>query len=131
VAEYLPPKEDEADRRHIISIFKLVQDLIAPSEVKGRSRFQLLIDKLPPAHKARMFAGAALNSAEQSMASVLSTVLSRLNAFLDSEMEQILCFDTAIDAERFAFEKSAIFVVLPEEDTTKYFRVSLHTHGVG
>ncbi|MDR0491657.1 MAG: type IV secretory system conjugative DNA transfer family protein [Oscillospiraceae bacterium] len=125
VAEYLPPNEGESDKRHIISVFKLVQDLVAPSKVKGKSQFQLLIDKLPPAHKARMFAGAALNSAEQAMASVLSTVLSRLNAFLDSEMEQILCFDTAIDAEKFCNEKSAIFVVLPEEDTTKYFMVSL------
>jgi type IV secretion system protein VirD4 len=125
LAEYLPPDKEENDKRHIISIFKLVQDLIAPSNVKGKSLFQLLIDKLPPEHKARMFAGAALNSAEQAMASVLSTVLSRLNAFLDSEMEQILCFDTAIDAEKFCNEKSAIFVVLPEEDTTKYFMVSL------
>lgn len=57
--------------------------------------------------------------------SVLSTILSRLNAFLDSEMEQILCFDTAIDAERFCNEKSALFIVLPEEDLTKYFMVSL------
>ena len=39
-------------------------------------------------------------------------------------MEQILCFDTAVDAEKFCNEKSAIFVVLPEEDTTKYFMVS-------
>jgi len=76
-------------------------------------------------HKAKWFAGAALNSAEQAMASVLSTVLSRLNAFLDSEMEQILCFDTAIDAETFCNEKSAIFLILPEEDNTKYFMVSL------
>ena len=59
------------------------------------------------------------------MASVLSTVLSRLNAFLDSEMEQILCFGTAIDAEVFCNEKSAIFIMLPEEDQTKYFMVSL------
>ena len=59
------------------------------------------------------------------MMSVISTVLSRLNAFLDSEMEQILCFDTAIDAETFCNEKSAIFIVLPEEDQTKYFMVSL------
>jgi type IV secretion system protein VirD4 len=125
LAEYIPPKEGEADKRHIISVFKLVQDLIAPSKVKGKSQFQLLIDKLPGEHKARMFAGAALNSAEQAMASVLSTVLSRLNAFLDSEMEQILCFDTAIDAERFCNTKSALFVLLPEEDTTKYFMVSL------
>jgi len=128
IAEYLPPTEidgKKVDCRHIISVFKLVQDLLAPSKVKGKSQIQLLMDKLPPDHKARWFAGAALNSAEQAMASVLSTVLSRLNAFLDSEMEQILCFETAIDAEKFCNQKSALFIVLPEEDLTKYFMVSL------
>jgi type IV secretion system protein VirD4 len=125
LAEYVTPSGGGADKRHIISAFKLIQDLLAPSGLRGRSRFQLLLEKLPPEHKARMFAGAALNSVEQAMQSVISTALSRLNAFLDSEMEQILCFDTAIDAERFCREKSAIFVILPEEDTTKYFMVSL------
>jgi len=126
IAEYLPPTEDvPSERRHIISVFKMVQELLAPSRVKGKNQFQLLMDKLPADHKARWFAGAALNSAEQAMMSVMSTVLSRLNAFLDSEMEQILCFDTAVDAERFCNEKSAIFIVLPEEDLTKYFMVSL------
>lgn len=128
LAEYMAPIEvdgEKKDCRHIVSVFKLVQDLMAPSKVKGKSQFQLLMDKLPSDHKARWFAGAALNSAEQAMASVLSTVLSRLNAFLDSEIEQILCFDTAIDAEKFCQEKSAIFIVLPEEDATKYFMVSL------
>ena len=38
----------------------------------------------------------------------MSTALSRLNSFLDTEMEQVLCFDTAVDAERFCQEKSAI-----------------------
>ncbi|HBR07631.1 MAG TPA: conjugal transfer protein TraG [Clostridiales bacterium] len=126
LAEYLPPTDDDPrERRHIISVFKMVQELLEPSNVRGKSQFQLLMAKLPPEHKARWFAGAALNSAEQAMASVMSTVLSRLNAFLDSEMEQILCFDTAIDAERFCSEKSAFFIVLPEEDLTKYFMVSL------
>ena len=111
--------------RHIISAFKLVQDLLAPSEVQGKNRFQLLIEKLPLEHKARWFAGAALNASEGGMASVLSTVLSRLNAFLDSELEQVLCFDTAVDAERFCREKSAVFLVLPEEEPTKHFLVGL------
>lgn len=126
LAEYLPPTEDDPrERRHIISVFKMVQELLEPSTVRGKSQFQLLMAKLPEDHKAKWFAGAALNSAEQAMASVMSTVLSRLNAFLDTEMEQVLCFDTAIDAERFCNEKSAIFIVLPEEDLTKYFMVSL------
>ena len=126
LAEFLPPdKEHPQERRHIVSVFKLVQDLLEPSKVKGKSHFQLLMGKLPPDHKARWFAGAALNSAEQAMASVMSTVLSRLNAFLDSELEQVLCFDSAIDAEKFASEKSAIFLILPEEDTTKNFMAGL------
>jgi len=120
IAEYCEPKQ-----RHIVSVFKLIQDLLAPSGVKGRTLFQMLLAHLPDEHKTKWFAGAALNSAEQAMQSVLSTALSRLNAFLDSELEQILCFDTAIDAERFCTKKSAIFLVMPEEDNTKYFIISL------
>ncbi|NCB43153.1 MAG: type IV secretory system conjugative DNA transfer family protein [Clostridia bacterium] len=126
VAEYLQPEEcDKSEKRHIVSVFKLVQELLAPSQIAGRNQFQLLMEKLPPEHKSKWFAGAALNTSEQAMASVMSTVLSRLNAFLDTAMEQILCFDAAIDAEKFCNEKSAIFIVLPEEDNTKYFMVSL------
>lgn len=66
-----------------------------------------------------------MNSPQQQMLSVISTALSRLNSFLDTEMEQILCFDTAINAEKFCSEKSAIFIVMPEEDASKYFMVSL------
>ena len=83
------------------------------------------MDSLPETHKALWFAGAALNSADQAMASVMSTVLSRLNAFLDSELEQVLCFDSAIDAETFASQKSAIFLVLPEEYPSKNFMAGL------
>lgn len=120
VSEFCDPLE-----RHIISVFKLVQDLLAPSKVKGMNQFKLLLDRLPESHKARWFAGAALNTSEQSMQSVLSTALSRLNAFLDSELEQILCFDSVIDAERFCSEKTAIFLCMPEEDNTKHFLISL------
>ncbi|MFI3327323.1 MAG: type IV secretory system conjugative DNA transfer family protein [Clostridia bacterium] len=124
VAEFLPHKQ-----RHIVSVFKLVQDLLEPiPPIKGKppkTQFQVLMEKLPDTHKAKWLSGAALNSSEQGMASVLSTVLSKLNAFLDSEMENILCFDTEIDAEKFCTEKSAVFIILPEEDPLKYFMVSL------
>ncbi len=91
IAEFAPPEQ-----RHIVSVFKLIQDLLAPSGVKGKNQFQLIIEKLPPEHKTRWFAGAALNTSDQAMASIMSTAMSRLNAFLDSELEQILCFDTML-----------------------------------
>lgn len=120
IAEFCPSRQ-----RHIVSVFKVVQDLLKPSNVKGKTRFQSIMDLLPDDHKAKWFAGAALNTGEQAMMSVLSTVLSKLNAFIDSEIEQILCFETTVDIERFCAEKSAIFLVMPEEDNTKHFLISL------
>ena len=125
LAEYVPLDSAGHEKRHIVSVFKLVQELLAPSGQGKKTGFQVLMDNLPSTHKARWFAGAALNTSEQGMASVMSTVLSRLNAFLDSELEQVLCFDSTIDAEHFAAEKSAIFLVLPEEDNTKNFMAGL------
>jgi type IV secretion system protein VirD4 len=115
----------EKNQRHIVSVFKLIQDLLAPSGTKGKNQFQLLMERLPNEHKSKWFAGAALNTGDQAMQSVMSTALSRLNSFLDSELEQILCFDTAIDAEKFCSEKSAVFVIMPEEDPNKFFMISL------
>ena len=125
----------EKNERHIVSVFKMIQDLLTPideekkAEKKGQAKpkngFKILMEKLPDEHKAKWLAGSALFAADQAMQSIISTALSRLNSFIDSELEQILCFGTAIDAEKFCNEKSAIFIVLPEEDISKYFMVSL------
>ena len=127
LSEYLPPAEGEPEMRHIVSVFKLVQDLLAvdPRSRDQRNGFQILMDRLPENHRAYMLAGAALTASDQAMASVMSTVLSRLNSFLDTELEQVLCFDSAIDAETFASRKCAIFLILPEEDATKNFMAGL------
>ncbi|QNK41572.1 type IV secretory system conjugative DNA transfer family protein [Caproicibacter fermentans] len=121
--------------RHIVSVFKIIQELLqvktpvmtTPSgqKVKPKNEYQKLIEMLPAEHKARWLAGAALISPEASMHSVMSTAMSRLLSFIDSELEQVLCFDSEIDAEKFCNEKTAIFIVFPEEDETKYFLVSL------
>ena len=78
VAEFCEPKQ-----RHIVSVYKIIQELLAPSNKKGKNQFQQLMGLLPNDHKAKWFAGAALNTSEQSMNSVMSTALSRLNTFLD------------------------------------------------
>ena len=56
LAEFLPPDEEHPEeRRHIVSVFKLVQDLLEPARgARGRSRFQLLMDKLPSEHKGTL-----------------------------------------------------------------------------
>ncbi len=113
------------EERHIVSVFKLIQELVDRPKPKEKMYFHKIMEMMPPEHKAKWLAGAALYSSDQAMMNVMSTALSRLNSFLDSEMEQILCFGTAIDAEKFSSRKSAIFIILPEEDQSKYFMVSL------
>lgn len=131
VSEFCEPGE-----RHIVSVFKIIQELLQTrtaaqtkeekeQKVKPKNEYQKLIELLPPEHKARWLAGSALNTADASMHSVMSTAMSRLLSFIDSELEQILCFDGAVDAEQFCKGKTAVFIVFPEEDVTKYFMVSL------
>ena len=126
VAEYCDPEE-----RHIPTVYKVIQELMQSSGQKGKSRFATLLELLPQDHKARWFAGAAVYTSEQTSLNVISTALSRLNEFLDSEMEQIICYDPAIDAEQFVREKCAIFLILPEENPTTYFMASLFIQQLG
>ena len=123
LSEFIPPDSAGHDKRHIMSVFKLGKELMAPMGKKNG--FQVLIDILPDTHKAGWMATVATSSSEQGMASVMSTVLSRLNSFIDSEQEQVLCYDGPIDAEHFASEKCAIFLIIPEEDPTKHFMAGL------
>ena len=123
LSEFIPPDSAGHDKRHIMSVFKLMKELMAPMGKKNG--FQVLVDSLPDTHKAGWMASAATSSSDQGMASVMSTALSRLNSFIDSEQEQVLCYDSPIDAEHFASEKCAIFLIIPEEDPTKHFMAGL------
>lgn len=125
------------NERHIVSVFKLVQELmeIDPATVvtseqgvkapPPKNYYHSLIKLLPDTHKAKWLAGAALNTSQQSMSSVMSTAMSRMLSFIDSELEQIICFDTQVDAEEFCNNKTSVFIVFPENDTPKQFLVSL------
>ena len=59
VAEFCEPRQ-----RHIVSVYKIIQELLAPSNKKGKNQFQQLMGLLPNDHKAKWFAGAALNTSE-------------------------------------------------------------------
>lgn len=126
LAEFLPPdSKHPTERRHLVSVFILIQQLLAPSSVRGKTYFKQLMDMLPPHHRARNLASSALESSDQATASAMSTALAQMNTFMDIALEQVICFDSNIDAEKFAKEKTAIFLVLPEEDRTKNFMAGL------
>ena len=126
LAEFLPPdSKHPTERRHLVSVFILIQQLLAPSGVRGKIYFKQLMDMLPPHHRARNLASSALESSDQATASAMSTALAQMNTFMYIALEQVICFDSNVDAEKFAKEKTAIFLVLPEEDRTKNFMAGL------
>ena len=109
LAEFLPPdSKHPTERRHLVSVFILIQQLLAPSGVRGKTYFKQLMDMLPPHHRARNLASSALESSDQATASAMSTALAQMNTFMDIALEQVICFDSNIDAEKFAKEKTAI-----------------------
>ena len=120
VAEFCPPPE-----RHIVSVFKIIQELMAPSQTKGQTQFQVLLSLLPETHKAKWFAGAATSTADQAMASVMSTTLARLNAFWTARWSSCCASTPPWTRRLFCKKKSALFLVMPEEDPNKFFMVSL------
>ena len=136
------------EERHIISVFKMIQEMcVFISDKKSKkgenkdenedenesavkeesvvSRFGKLIKLLPENHKAKWFAGAAVEADMKTALSVFATSLSRLTKFIDSEMEQMICFDSKFTAENFVKKPTSVFIVLPEEESTKHFMLSL------
>lgn len=57
--------------------------------------------------------------------SVITTSMSRLLAFIDSESENILCKNSKITVADIYQKKVAVFITFPEEDATKHVLVSL------
>lgn len=115
--------------RHIISVYKLIQ-AISGQEIDEESGemitgIEAVLNKLPDDSKIKMFAGSAAQGGGESQASVISTAMSRLLSFIDSETEQILCFNSDIDAEEFVQNKTMLVLTMPEEFNTRYFMVSL------
>ena len=114
----------EPETRHISSAHKLI-DAVSVKEKGKPNLYAQLLAALPKYHKAAMLSSSAVNSAEQTVASIVSTAHSRLNELVDSELEQMICFDTKFQVEEFIEHPTGVYIVLPEEDTTKYFIVSL------
>lgn len=124
VSEYAAPEE-----RHIVSVYKLIQELsgtVVDEDTKQqKTRVQEILDKLPEDSKIRMFAGASAQSGGDAQASVVSTALSRLLTFLDSEVETMICGKSDIDAEDFANNKTILFITLSEAYPTRHCFVTL------
>lgn len=58
---------------------------------------------------------------------IFSSALGKLTKFIDAELEQLLCsHDAELDADRFIENPTAVFLISPDENTSRHFINSLY-----
>ncbi len=131
---YLVSELCDSRQRHIVSVFKICRQIIeidpATAGKKGvmpQTYLSQLYAALPEDHIAKDLLSAAATAGElKTIASIISTAVSQMLSFLDSEMQQLLCFDEgSIDIEKFVREKTAIIFIFDEASNTKNFIANL------
>lgn len=117
--------------RHIISVFKLIVELnglIDNSNIETGQQRSKLTDLLQYIDDKRItdYVGASVNADVRTSMNVFSSALAKLLEFIDAELEQMICSHSPeINAEDFIKKPTAIFLVCPDEDSSRHFFASL------
>ena len=116
--------------RHVVSVFRLIIDLNGLSEgsteALQKNRLEQLFETLPENHRAKLFAGASTKADVRTSMNIFSSALGKLVSFIDAELEQMICeHSTELNTEDFIKRPTIIFLIVPDEDTTKHFFASL------
>lgn len=120
-----------ADERHIISVFKLIVELnglIDNGNIENGQQRSKLMDLLQYIDDTRItdYVGASVNADVRTSMNVFSSALAKLLEFIDAELEQMVCgHSSEINAADFIEKPTAIFLICPDEDTSRHFFASL------
>lgn len=121
VSIYAAPAE-----RHIVSVFQLIMELGCPDEKRPEvSKLSLLLKAVQDRH-IKGYISTTTNADIRTTLNVVSSAMGKLLKFIDSELEQLICFhDNAFNAQSFIQEPTAIFLIAPDENETRHFLASL------
>ncbi len=128
VSEYGLPSE-----RHLPSVFRLlielnglVQNEDEQSDTVQKSRLKELLSRLPEENRSKLFAGASINADVRTSMNIFSSAMAKLLNFVDNELEQMICEQSAgFSAEEFVAKPTIIYLIVPDEDSTRHLFSSL------
>ncbi len=119
------------DERHIISVFKLVIELNGlagqqdPENGSQKSKLQELLSHVDD-DRITNYVGASMTADVRTSMNIFSSALSKLTDFIDAELEQMICdHSPEISPEDFIDRPTAIFLICPDEDSSRHFFASL------
>lgn len=119
------------EERHIISVFRLIVELnglIENGNIEGGQQRSKLMELLKYIDDTRItnYVAASVKADVRTSMNVFSSALSKLLDFIDAELEQMICgHNIEFNAEGFIKRPTAIFLICPDEDTTRHFFASL------
>lgn len=119
----------ESDERHIISVFKLIVELNGLEEgstaTVQKSRLEGLL-KFIDDDRIINYVGPATTADSRTSMNVFSSALAHLVDFIDAELEQMICTHSIeFDSEDFIKNPTAIYIICPDDNTTRHFFASL------
>ena len=126
-----------ADERHIVSVYNMVLEMNGLSEegnsrrqgnsaANQKSKLDTLLDKIDNM-RIRNYTGPTTSADQRTLMNVFSSALSKLSRFIDAEMEQLICgHSEELEASHFLDKPTVIFLICPDENTTRHFFVSLY-----
>lgn len=128
VSEYGAPNE-----RHLISVFNLVIELNGQQPGQGgikeqmnqKSRLAIVMEDIDN-ERIKRYVGAAMSADSRTSMNVFSSALGKLTKFIDAELEQMICQHSPELADlEFLDQPTIIYIVCPDENTTRHFLAAL------
>lgn len=122
--------------RHILSVLNVVIDLNGllegSSDVNQKNKYAEMIKKLDElgeceiANRLKMYSGAAISADNRTSMNIFSSTISNLTKFIDQELEQMISSDKSdFNSESFIEKPTAVFMIIPDDNTTRHFLASL------
>ncbi|MEG1631860.1 MAG: type IV secretory system conjugative DNA transfer family protein [Hydrogenoanaerobacterium sp.] len=126
VSEYATQK----DQKHILSVFNLIIELNGVSDEQNNNPNQRnkLHDMLEHVQNERIkqYVGPAMSADFRSSMNIFSSALGKLVGLIDAELEQMISrHSQEIDDISFIEKPTAIFIICPDENPTRYFFATL------
>ncbi|MGN1468200.1 MAG: type IV secretory system conjugative DNA transfer family protein [Ruminococcus sp.] len=122
----------ENSEKHIVSVFKLIRQLlevdpetVGKKEVVPTLYLSKLYALLPEDHIAKDLLAPTVTNEFKTVASIMTTAMSQMLRFIDSEIEQIICFDDGFSIDSFVNQKTMVFFVVDEKSNTRNFMLNL------
>lgn len=119
----------EADQRHLLSVFNLIIELNGTeggeANPQQKNKLAEMLENIEN-DRIKSYVGAAMSADVRTSMNIFSSALGKLVGLIDAELEQMISrHSPEINHIDFIHEPTAIFIICPDENPTRYFFVSL------